>query len=242
MPANTWTPNALSSEARPWQGSGWRAVEAQHKVSTMALALGDLNDQSTLESILEEVKPLLPTEAEGLHWLLSTPFRYFPLPGGSRFRKRDEPGVFYGADDRQTACAEVGFWRWNFWMASEGLRNKAKSVQLTLFEFHAGTRQAIDLSRPPLSADRNLWVNPASYDATQALALNARKAGIELIRYESVRNPGGMCLAILTPQMFKNVRDPYRNNQQTWTLHIQPPNRITWQRELNNESFSFEFK
>lgn len=241
MPVNMWTPIDLSSEARPWQGSGWRAVEAQHKVSTMVLTHGKLNDQATLESILEDAKPLVPIEAEGLHWLLSTPFRYFPLPGGSRFRKRNEPGVFYGADDRQTACAEVGFWRWKFWMDSEGLRNKAKSVQLTLFEFHAATPQAIDLSHPPFSAERHLWADPGSYEATQALALNARKAGIELIRYESVRNPGGMCLAIMTAQMFKNVCDPYRNNQQTWTLHIQPPNLITWQRELNNESFSFEF-
>ncbi len=242
MPANTWTPTALSSEARPWKGSGWRAVEAQHKISTMTLTHGNLNDQTVLESILEEAKPLLPEEAKGLHWLLATPFRYFPLPGGSRFRKRADPGVFYGAEDRQTACAEVGFWRWKFWMDSEGLQYQAKTVQLTLFEFHAATELAIDLSVTPLSADRELWAHPESYGATQALGLDARTAGIELIRYESVRNPGGRCLAIMTPQMFKNTKDPYRNNQQSWTLHIQPPNLITWQRELNSESFSFEFK
>lgn len=241
MPANTWTPTALRSEARPWQGSGWRAVEAQHKVSTMALAHGSLRDQALLEDILEEAKPPLPKSAEGLHWLLSTPFRYAPLRGGSRFRSRGEPGVFYGAEDRKTACAEVGYWRWKFWVDSAGLRQESKSVQLTLFEFHAKTAHAVDLSQPPLSADHAIWTHPANYEATQQLATSAREAGIELIRYESARNPRGICLALMTAQTFRNVKRPWRNNQQTWTLHIQPPGLLTWQRELENESFSFEF-
>ena len=241
MPANTWTPTALQSEARPWHGAGWRAVEAQHKVSTMALTHGNLADQAMLENILEQAKPALPKAAVGLHWLLSTPFRYSPLRGGSRFRTRGEPGVFYGAEDRKTACAEVGYWRWKFWMESAGLREKSKSVQLTLFEFHAKTAHALDLLQPPLSADRALWTHSSSYDATQQLAASARKAEIDMIRYESARNTGGVCLALMTPQVFRNVRRPWRSNQQTWTLHIQPPGLVTWQRELENESFSFEF-
>ena len=126
-------------------------------------------------------------------------------------------------------------------MESAGLREKSKSVQLTLFEFHAKTAHALDLLQPPLSADRALWTHSSSYDATQQLATSARKAEIDMIRYESARNTGGVCLALMTPQVFRNVRRPWRSNQQTWTLHIQPPGLITWQRELENESFSFEF-
>ncbi len=242
MPANTWTPIALASEISPWQGSGWRAVEAQHKVSTMSLVHGSLADQALLEDILEEVKPPIPEDAQGLHWLLFTPFRYYPLPGGSRFRRRDDPGIFYGAEDRKTACAESGYWRLRMWMDSEGLAGKQKAVPLTLFEFHGATERSIDLSQPPLVGDRGIWTSPDDYAGTQGLADAARSAEIEVIRYESVRNHGGYCLALMSPRVFKAVPEPYQNNQQTWTLFIEPPNLIVWQRDMNSETWSFRFE
>ena len=49
MPATTWTPTALASEVRAWQGSGWRAVEAQHQVASMRLVRGNLADQQVGE-------------------------------------------------------------------------------------------------------------------------------------------------------------------------------------------------
>ncbi|MGX2041899.1 RES family NAD+ phosphorylase [Methylocaldum sp. MU1018] len=241
MPANIWTPTALGSEARPWRGRGWRAVEAQHRIATMHLTSGDLDDQTLLEDILDRAKPRLPAEAQGLHWLLATPFRYWPLPGGSRFRRRTDPGVLYGAEDRRTACAECGYWRLRFWLDSEGLSGRSASVELTLFEFHAAADKAVDLSEPPLVSDREIWTHPSDYTGTQWLAQQAREAGIDLIRYESVRAPGGFCLAVLTPRPFKSVREPYRNHQQTWTLWIQPPRRIVLQRQLHRESWAFHF-
>ena len=241
MPVNTWTPTALASESRPWQGSGWRAVEAQHRIATMHLSAGKLEDQALLEDILDQAKPPSPADTQGLHWLLATPFRYWPLPGGSRFRRRTDPGVFYGAEERKTACAECGYWRLRFWLDSEGLSGRSATVELTLFEFHAASERAIDPSRPLLAANRAAWTHPSDYRDTQALAEQARKAGINTIRYESVRDPGGFCLALLTPEPFKAVPEAYRNNQQTWTLLIQPPRRIVWQRQLSGESWSFEF-
>ena len=70
-----------------------------------------LDEQALLEQLLEGSKPPLPSGAAGLHWLLFTPFRYPPPPSGSRFRGQTDPGVFYGADEVETACAELGFWR-----------------------------------------------------------------------------------------------------------------------------------
>ena len=37
MLSSTWTPPAVSSEARPWVGRAWRMVEAQHVASTMKI-------------------------------------------------------------------------------------------------------------------------------------------------------------------------------------------------------------
>ena len=47
-------PTARLPEPRAWNGSGWRAVEAQHRNATMALVGGRLDDQSLLEEIVEE--------------------------------------------------------------------------------------------------------------------------------------------------------------------------------------------
>lgn len=243
MPANTSTPIALRSEARPWGGSGWRAVEAQHKNATLSLVHGDLGDQEILEDIIEEIKPALPAAADGLHFLLSTPFRYWPRPPlGSRFRGRMDFGVFYGAEDIKTACAEVGYWRLRFWMDSKGLSGKTASIQMTLFEFHGATKAMIDLTKPPLLDRRSAWVHPTDYRETQVLAVQARKEDVEMIRYESVRHgPDGRCLAILTPAVFKAAKEPFRHIQQTWALFIQPPDLTVWQRSLNNDGFELRY-
>jgi len=238
----TSTPTALRSEARPRAGSGWRAVEAQHKNATIALTHGNVQRQAVLEDILEEVKPILPPSAVGLHWLLATPFRYqSPPPDGSRFRRKGDPGVFYGAESTRTACAEAGYWRVCFWRDSSGLQTRPASLPMTLFEFHAATDAGLDLTQPPLVERRTDWTRPGDYSQTQSLAARAREENIELIRYESVRDPGGRCLAILTPSVFRAVPEPYRHQQQSWTLYLEPPALAVWQRELSDDSFSFSF-
>lgn len=236
-------PIAPPLEFHPWQGSGWRAVEAQHKNATIALTMGNADDQAVLEGIIENAKPLALREAAGLHFLLSTPFRYMaPPPAGSRFRGRFDPAVFYGAEDIKTACAEAGYWRLRFWMDSEGLASQAGSMQMTLFEFHGATKALLDLTLPPFKARRKIWIHSSDYAKTQELGVKARKAGIEMIRSESVRNnPDGRCLTILTPAVFKAVAEPFRQQMQTWSLFIQPPNRIVWQRDLNGDMYQFAY-
>lgn len=239
--ANTWTHIDLASESAPWRGDGWRMVEAQHKIATMGIVGGDVRAQTVLEDILESSKPPLPPETRGLHWLLATPFRYPPSPGGSRFRGRGDPGVFYGAEDRETACAEAGYWRLRFWLDSDALRNRAKSIPVTLFQFRAAAAKLVDLTLAPFRAHHTTWTDPDDYAGTQALAEKARQAGVEAIRYASVRHPPGMCLALLTPAAFRRASKPFRDVQQTWTLHIEPPGHIVFRRDLSDEVFQFAF-
>jgi hypothetical protein len=75
MSSSTWTPAALSSEARAVSGTCWRLVEAQHRVSTLKL-VDTVEEQTVLEEQIQGTKPPLPPGAERLHYLLSTPFRY----------------------------------------------------------------------------------------------------------------------------------------------------------------------
>jgi hypothetical protein len=247
MPATTLMPTApqpeLRASAKPWDGSGWRVVEAQHKNATIALVQGNAVEQAVLEDIIESVKPRLPPEAEGLHYLLSTPFRYLsPPPSGSRFRSRFDPAVFYGAEDVTTACAEAGYWRLRFWLDSAALANKSTSMQMTLFEFHGATLTLLDLTAAPFKARRKVWTDPDNYSETQRFASVARAEGVEIIRSESARNgPKGRCLTILTPAVFKAVKEPFRHQQQTWSLFLQPPNLTVWQRDLTGESFNISY-
>lgn len=236
MYSTTWTPAAVTSEGRPWQGRLWRAVEAQHRVSTLRL-VDTLREQAQLEQLLETSKPAMPATAAPRHYLLVTPFRYpSHHPGGSRFRSATDAGVFYGADERRTACAELGYWRWRFLQDSPALL-RLESLPHTLFQAEIAA-QTIDLTREPFARDAALWTAANDYAACQQLGTTARAAGIEAIRYQSVRDPqAGLCTAVLTPDAFTAATLV----EQTWRLAV-TRQRIQWQRDsvLQPEAFEFE--
>ena len=137
MSSRTWTLPAVESEASRFAGDVWRAVEAQHVASTMAL-VDTLDEQRLLEDLLEEGKPGIPAAAARLDYLLATPFRYRPPPGGSRFRGDNDPGVFYAADEVRTACAELGYWRWRHLLDSPALAAMPTKPQ-TVFQVKVST-------------------------------------------------------------------------------------------------------
>jgi RES domain len=234
--STTWTPTAVASELRPWQGTLWRAVEAQHRVSTLRL-VDTLEEQSLLESLLEESKPALPSSLRQQHYLVTTPFRYPPLhPSGSRFRGSADPGVFYGALERRTACAELGYWRWRFLLDSPALQ-RLESLAQTLFESGVDA-VAVDLREPPFLQDAKRWTDPIDYTGCQSFARLAREAGAQAIRYGSVRDPEhGQCVAVLAAPAF-TAREIV---EQRWRLSI-TPTRVFWQRDsvLVAEGFEFE--
>lgn len=232
MSSSTWTPRAVASRATSRRLSLWRAVEAQHVASTIRLVDG-LAEQELLEQMLETSKPPLSSAFNWLHYLLATPFRYPPPPGGSRFRSTEDPGVFYGADERRTACAELGYWRWRFLADSDGLERIGPAPQ-TLFRVAVRTR-GIDLRQKPFVRDARLWTSPGDYRATQAFGRVAREAGIGLIRYRSVRDPEqGGCGVLLRPEAFAPPRRPL--DEQTWFLTV-TRSSSAWQRD--GERFEF---
>lgn len=213
---------------------GWRAVEAQHIASTMLLA-DSVEEQEVLETILESSKPPIPIEAAALHWLLFTPFRYPPLPSGSRFRAPYDPSVFYAADERRTACAESGYWRWRFLMDSE--LDTIQPRQQTLFQSDI-QGSCIDLRVAPFLVERDKWIRDADYAPCQAIAREARSLGVQIVRYESVRDPSrGACLAVLSPTAFAK---PEPINSQTWNLYV-TRTRVIWREDTIFRSESFEF-
>ncbi|HEY5974413.1 MAG TPA: RES family NAD+ phosphorylase [Geobacteraceae bacterium] len=208
-------------------------VEAQYIAATMKL-VDTSAEQDLLEQIIEGSKPPLPPEARTLHFLLAAPFRYSPLPPGSRFRSATDPGVFYGAASVRTAAAEVGYWRWLFLCETAGL-DRLGPAQHTAFSVQVDD-EAVDLRIPPFDHDAGAWTDPRDYRATQLFASTAREAGIGVILYRSVRDPApSWCAAVLTPRAF-TTREP-DNASQTWQLVV-TQQEVIWRRGIA-EGFSF---
>lgn len=138
-------------------------------VSTMKLVDSDA-EQVELERILEASKPPAPA----VHFLIATPFRY-PSPHGSRFRAPAERGIWYGAETVETACTELGYWRWCFLTHSDGLRDSELIASFTVFPATVEGRaiDLIDLSDVPWDARRAEWTGD-SYAKCQELAAAAR--------------------------------------------------------------------
>jgi len=233
----TWTTHAVASEARPVALDLWRAVEAQHVASTMVL-VDTVAEQVVLERLVESSKPPVPRDVArlGLHWLLFTPFRYAPPPGGSRFRGPNDPGVFYGAEQARTACAEVGYWRWRHLRDTPGIAAMPPRPQ-TVFKVPV-SGAAVDLRQPPFDVDGTQWAHPSDYGGCQALARTARAAHVQLVRYASVRDSRhGTCGAVLDAAAFAN---PAPTEQQGWILTV-TQTRVVWQRSDPLDPGVFEF-
>jgi hypothetical protein len=210
-----------SFEAHPYEGVGWRLVEAQHKVSTLKLT-DDLEEQDLLERLIEQCKPNIPAECRALDYLLATPFRYGAIyPQGSRFRRAGRtPGVFYASEQPETAVAELAFYRLLFFAESPQTPWPVNPFEFTAFSVALKTARSLDLGAPPLSDERAAWTSLTDYAACQALADAARAAQIALIRYESVRAPQrGQNLAVLDCAAFA---DPRPLERRTWRLRLGP--------------------
>jgi len=190
MPSSISTPEELRFSRRRAIGLAWRAVEAQHKVSTAKLT-DNAAEQKILEDLIQETKPAVPEECRHLHFLLSTPFRYEPpRPRGSRFRRAGRtPGVFYAAEHVDTAIAEMCFWRLLFYAESPNTPWPGDAGEFTAFSVEYATERAIDVTLAPFTDRAECWGHLTRYDECQDLADLARDAGIDLIRYASVRDP-----------------------------------------------------
>lgn len=221
MSSPIWTRVALSSEFRRFDGSCWRLVEAQHRISTLKLT-DTLAEQSLLEDLIEETKPAIPPECRHLDFLLATPFRYGAIyPAGSRFRRAGRTlGVYYAAEHPSTAVAEMAFYRLLFFAESPATPWPSDAAEYTAFSAAVSSVRLLDLMSEPLSQDSGLWTNVTDYGPCQAFADAARAADADVIRYQSVRDPDRRAnLAILMCRAFAR---PAPVDRQTWRIRLSP--------------------
>lgn len=205
MSSPIWTQCGGRRNRVPYEGSAWRVVEAQHRISTRRLVDSD-EEQALLEELSEGTKPPVPPDCRGLHYLLFTPFRHPPLHRGSRFGTRAERSLFYASRKLETALAEVAYYRLLF---LEGTRAAIVPVvvDLSAFQVRLGTEAAVDLTRPPFDAWEAEISSPVSYRRSQALGREMREDGVELAIFRSARDPKkGDNLAVFRPSCFQQKR------------------------------------
>ena len=210
----------LSIELGRLNARPWRVVESQHVVATRKL-VDSSAEQQLLEEMIEGVKPPFPAEPEftGLHYLLSTPFRYPPLRHGSRFGTRAERGIWYGADERGTAFSEAAYYRLVFLEGTEAELTPIHA-DLTVFRGWVTTERGLDLTEEPWSAAEDRISSPVRYDVPQRLGARMRAAGVHAFRFRSARDPnGGGNVGVLTPEAFFRKRP---DGFETWYCVVTP--------------------
>ena len=204
MSSSIWTQCAGDSRVRPLRLTAWRAVEAQHQLSTRKLV--DSNEEQVLlEELIDRAKPPDPSRGKA-HYLLATPFRYPPLRHGSRFATRHERGIWYGSETLAAAFAEVAYYRFVF-LGGTRADLGTLTTQLTAFSIPARATRSVDLVRSPFDKHRRTIASPSKYSATQALGAAMRSARVELFRYPSARDPArGVNVGAFTPAVFGRHR------------------------------------
>lgn len=215
MSSPIWTRCAGSSRVRALSARPWRVVEAQHLTSTRKL-VDSADEQALLETMIDRAKPPAPDGPAfgGLHFLLTTSFRYPPLRHGSRFATRFERSLWYGSKERRTAFAEAAFYRFVF-LEGTSIDLGRLDVELSTFRVPVRTQRGVDLTKPPFDAHGGSISSPVRYDHSQALGAAMRTAGVDAFRFRSARDvAGGVNVALFTPKAFAGKRP---EGLETWT-------------------------
>jgi hypothetical protein len=172
----------------PLHETAVRIVESQEQIATTEL-VNTLDEQHVLEQLLETTKPALPQGADAYDYLISTPFRYPPLPYGSRFGQRLQSGIYYGSLTIDTALAECAYYRFVFW---SGMAVPPPGARLTTahttFEVQVAAARGIALDAKPFNQHTAVISDPAQYGASQQLGSTMREAGVEAFTFHSARD------------------------------------------------------
>ena len=207
-------------------GTLYRLVESQEHIATLDY-VDSLEEQALLEDMLENTKPNYPDNSTSDHYLLKTPFRYPPLPWGSRFGRTYEPSLFYGGTTANTVLAESAYYRFVFWYSMETATCPAKiRTEHTLFSANYRATRGIQLQHHPFSDYANELSHPQAYQHCQQLGSAMRAAGVDGFEYPSARDKDqGLCVALFSINAFSKKR---------------PKDKDQWLCELSESEVTFK--
>ena len=191
---------------QPIAGTLLRMLESQAQIATNRL-VDALDKQQLLEELLEGTKPDYRPGSRHLHYLLATPFRYPPLRHGSRFGRRSEPALFYGALSLPTLLAESAYYRFVFWHGMAVPPARRLNTQHAVFEASYATPRGVRLQQAPFDRWEAALTDRADYAVTQAPGSAMRAAEVSAFEYRSARDPEhGTNVALYAPDALSQAR------------------------------------
>lgn len=195
-----------------------RIVETQEYAATTSL-VDDLDEQSLLEELLDQVKPDYQKGTEGLHYLISTPFRYPPLKYGSRFGDITMPSYFYASEDVKTALSECAFYRFVFLDDMSVPYNKAIKSEHMSFSVKINSCATADVTKVESEDVVAVLTSPINYLFTQQLGKHlTEEVGATALRFYSARAKvnKGVNVAVTKPEVILSKRP---ENNVNWICH-----------------------
>jgi hypothetical protein len=120
-------------------------------------------------------------------------------PGGGRFTD-GSAGAYYAARSLATAIAETTYHRARFLAATrEPPMELDMRVLVATLDAELHDVRGLGAARPEL-------YHPEDYAASQAFARELRRAGSDGVVFDSVRDPGGECVAVFRPRLVEGCR------------------------------------
>lgn len=214
----------------------WRVVEAQHLLSTRAL-VDSIEEHQILEELIESSKP----DIEYNHnYLIFTPFRYPPLPYGSRFGSTYEPSLWYGSLDLETAFAEVSYYIQKFRFDTKADIGQLNLVH-TAFKTNVISNHAVRLEEPPFQEFRTLISDKDNYQHSQTLGTKMRHAAVEAFTFYSARgSKDKLNIGIFSSNVFSPEKNNYISHQQTW-LCFASHDKVEFTRSSLGKKINYSF-
>ncbi len=225
----------LQKHIQPLSMRLYRVVESQEEVATTVITASK-QDQSLLEDLLESSKPSLEPPLSQRHYLISTPFRYPPLRHGSRFGSIIEAGLFYGSTTMTTALTEIAYYRFRFLADVEDAKSITRyKPQSNHCGFYVNTHslQGLSLLEKPFQKLNLSAVD--SYSNSQAMGTKMRQFGVELFKFQSARDVGGINGGCFTHQVIKSKRPCATEYWQCLMLE----DRVIFNKTLTKENLEF---
>ena len=213
---NTWTLSVAEDDAVPlssvrWQPS-WRLVSSRFPPVSLfdrVASAGDLDIVADIEGLTND---RLREEVGDLKLILDEDRIFGPCtkpimaafthlnPEGSRFSDGSY-GVYYAAKSIDTAIAETIFHRERFLRAT-----KEPPIEIDMRSYASNVDDQFHDIRGAEEARPEFYDHdPSRYGSAQSFAASLRAKGSNGIVYDSVRDPGGECIAIFKPRLLTPV-------------------------------------
>jgi RES domain len=181
----------------------FRATSWRDRPEAVFESVADPADLADVLAVLAAGGPVIldPARAAvgpGAGWVMLSFLRLGP----SRFTAGTRYGVFYAGRPQATAIAETSFHYGRFLAASReeptllGVRMLRGVVRGRMVDIRGAQKTSPELYDP----------DPAHYGPAQQWADGLQQEGRDGIVYDSVRNPGGTCVAVMTPRCVSGCR------------------------------------